>query len=276
MQQEHGDRLGLEFLREQSAHDVAGGAAHVVAVVAAFRILSEAPLDAAGLARDDDDFGRFLERAGLHQFRGHAQRPDRANVNLLELFLEVERVVEHLFLGTVEVARVVDQEVECPVLFLKRRGEGRNGRQVGHVDAFEGRRDVFQVVPGSAARREDSGAALFGALRDLEAKTPIAARHDHLLARQVRAVEHLLDRQVPQVLLLLRLRKPSPLVRHRKLRRRRIQLRHRLAHALLASEASSPHQCGSVERLRDGQDAHHQQLPLAHQLVAESERSARQ
>ena len=127
--QQDREALAAELLGEEDAGDIACGARHVVAVVAALvRVLRGAPLARARLAQergvvgvsghqvgrartfgdrrarqpppphlrgDDDDLGAGRQLARVDEGGVDSQRADGADVDLLELLIEVECVLEH-------------------------------------------------------------------------------------------------------------------------------------------------------------------------------------
>mmetsp|Transcript_55823 Transcript_55823/g.141981 ORF Transcript_55823/g.141981 Transcript_55823/m.141981 type:complete len:202 (-) Transcript_55823:655-1260(-) len=129
--QEH-DRNALraELLRHEDGPDVTGRAAHMVAVVAALVfVLRAAPLDGACLAGDDDDLGALRQESGLVELRGNPERANTANVNLLQLLIEVHAVNGLLLLQ--EIPRVVDHDVQRLVDLL---GHGPGAGHIHHIN----------------------------------------------------------------------------------------------------------------------------------------------
>lgn len=226
----HGDVRGLELLGEDDAHDVAGRAAHVVAVVAregvrrvqgARRVLREPPLARARLRRDDDDL--LLDLARLEERRRDAQGPDGANVDHEQLLREIEVALvladADRLRGAVEVARVVDDHVHG----LGDAGdERRHGLVLRDVDARDhgrlavARRDERVEVRARRARRADRLAALGDdLLHELEAQVLLAAGHEDALALERAPVVYRGDVEVARVVVLLGLGEARDLVRER-------------------------------------------------------------
>mmetsp|Transcript_15602 Transcript_15602/g.35926 ORF Transcript_15602/g.35926 Transcript_15602/m.35926 type:complete len:275 (+) Transcript_15602:252-1076(+) len=135
---EHEDRVShvLHLLAQELGRHVARRPAHMVSVVApsAF-ILSRPPLDAACLARDDDELAPLRERLRLDEGVVHPERPQGAHVDLLHLFLEVERALLDKLARSVEVPRVVDDNIERAAVALDSLRDLQDGLVVRDVDA---------------------------------------------------------------------------------------------------------------------------------------------
>mmetsp|Transcript_29333 Transcript_29333/g.65676 ORF Transcript_29333/g.65676 Transcript_29333/m.65676 type:complete len:228 (-) Transcript_29333:463-1146(-) len=131
----HRHAFGLEFFGEESGGHVARGATHVVPVVAAFvGVLGGAPLHASSLRADHNGLGALLKKPRLEKCSVHAEGAEPADVDLFDLLLEIQAALDHGLPGPVEVAGVVDDNVErLPSLEVLRHLVHRCG--VGDVDA---------------------------------------------------------------------------------------------------------------------------------------------
>mmetsp|Transcript_27374 Transcript_27374/g.88411 ORF Transcript_27374/g.88411 Transcript_27374/m.88411 type:complete len:348 (-) Transcript_27374:39-1082(-) len=213
--QQHRVPLPAQLLRQQHPGDIAGGARHVVSVVAPLvGVLGSSPIARASLRGDDDNFSSFGQLATVDQGRVDPQRTDGADVDLLELLVEVQRVGEDQLLWPVEVPGVVDHNVDWSIESF---GHGLDAVSRSHIHAGE---HLLHAQRVQLVRRRPAGdhhlRAASDQLRgDGEAEPAVAAGDEHTLALEVRPVVHRVDVQVPRVLLLLRTLEPRRLVGQR-------------------------------------------------------------
>mmetsp|Transcript_25055 Transcript_25055/g.73353 ORF Transcript_25055/g.73353 Transcript_25055/m.73353 type:complete len:274 (-) Transcript_25055:75-896(-) len=189
-----------------------------MAVIAAFvLVLGGTPLTRSRLGGDDGQLRILSEDAVVDAGRVDAERPEGADVDLLQLLLEIEGIVEDSLLGLVEVASVVDDRVDGAPVGLNALNGGVDRILVGHVDAVVHvplANELGQLGAGRAAEDDGGGPDGDQLLGDGEAEPAVPSGDEDALSREVAAVVHGIDVEEALVAVGLGLGEAGHLVGH--------------------------------------------------------------
>ena len=144
----------------------------VLTVSPSIFILSRPPLDAASLARDDDELAPLRECLRLDEGVVHPEWPQGAHVDLLHFFLEVESVLLDKLARSVEIPRVVDDDVEGASVALDALRNLQDGLVVRDVDAVVDVPLAHEPLDLGGARPADNdGRCAFGLSKEIHTES---------------------------------------------------------------------------------------------------------
>mmetsp|Transcript_13410 Transcript_13410/g.28426 ORF Transcript_13410/g.28426 Transcript_13410/m.28426 type:complete len:231 (-) Transcript_13410:122-814(-) len=181
-------------------------------------ILSGTPFYRSRLRSDDDQFGTVSQCFRLNQRVIHSQRSQGANINLLQLFLEIQGIGFDQFLGSVKVSGIIDNHIQSTSIALHAFGNLPNCLVIGNIHSAVDvpfSHQFFQLGRAASADYNSSGSNRNQLLDDGESQSAVSPGDQHAFPGQISTIVHGFDIEVAGVIFLLRPCETSNLIRHR-------------------------------------------------------------
>mmetsp|Transcript_776 Transcript_776/g.1195 ORF Transcript_776/g.1195 Transcript_776/m.1195 type:complete len:290 (+) Transcript_776:293-1162(+) len=178
-------------------------------------ILRRAPLRRARLGGDNDELRILCQDIGVDAGGIDVQRTERTYVDLLHLFGEVERFSENTFVGGIEIAGIIDNNIQSYAIRLHLLTRVVDCLLIRYVNTFVHVRltnKIIKVVVGTSTGNDRSGTIGNQYLGYFKAEATVATCHKYRLVLESTSVEDAVNIQVALIVLGLGIGKSLLLV----------------------------------------------------------------